>query len=56
MVAPVYAVLRTAWGQKHEEVGEILKANGFDPLRIDTVVMTHMHGDHAGGLPNFPNS
>ncbi len=39
-----------------EEVGEVLKAKGFDPLKIDTVVMTHMHGDHAGGLPNFPNS
>lgn len=39
-----------------EEVGEVLKAKGFDPLKIDTVVMTHMHGDHAGGLPTFPNS
>lgn len=39
-----------------EEVGEVLKSRGFDPLKIDTVVMTHMHGDHAGGVPNFPNS
>ncbi|QMT32127.1 N-acyl homoserine lactonase family protein [Alysiella filiformis] len=42
--------------KKHEEVGEVLKANGFDPLHIDTVVMTHMHGDHAGGIAHFPNS
>ncbi len=39
-----------------EEVGALLKAKGFDPLAVKTVVMTHMHGDHAGGLPNFPNS
>ncbi|NEN75424.1 N-acyl homoserine lactonase family protein [Pelistega sp. NLN82] len=39
-----------------EEVGALLKARGFDPLAIKMVVMTHMHGDHAGGIPNFPNS
>ncbi|MFB6349820.1 MBL fold metallo-hydrolase [Moraxella sp. ZJ142] len=39
-----------------EEVGEVLKAKGFDPLKIDTMVMTHMHGDHADGIGNFPNS
>lgn len=39
-----------------EEVGALLRSKGFDPLKIDTVVMTHMHGDHAGGIPNFPNS
>lgn len=39
-----------------EEVGALLKAKGFDPLAVKTVVMTHMHGDHAGGIPNFPNS
>lgn len=39
-----------------EEVGALLKAKGFDPLKVKTVVMTHMHGDHAGGIPNFPNS
>lgn len=39
-----------------EEVGALLKAKGFDPLAVKWVVMTHMHGDHAGGIPNFPNS
>ena len=39
-----------------EEVGALLKARGFDPAAVRWVVMTHMHGDHAGGIPNFPNS
>lgn len=40
----------------HEEVGACLKAKGFNPLDVKWVVMTHMHGDHAGGLHHFPNS
>ncbi|WP_244153143.1 N-acyl homoserine lactonase family protein [Rodentibacter genomosp. 1] len=40
----------------NEEVGVLLRSKGFDPLQVKTVVMTHMHGDHAGGLPNFPNA
>lgn len=38
-----------------------LKAAGYAPDQVDVVVLTHMHGDHIGGLmtdgaPTFPNA
>lgn len=40
-----------------EEVGDQIRAHGLDPARdIGTVLMTHMHHDHAGGLHHFPHS
>ena len=28
-----------------------IKAHGLDPDRIDGIVLSHLHGDHFGGLP-----
>ncbi len=33
-----------------------LRALGTDPARIRTVVMTHLHADHAGAISEFPAS
>lgn len=28
-----------------------MKRQGFDPLTLDAVLLTHLHGDHFGGVP-----
>jgi glyoxylase-like metal-dependent hydrolase (beta-lactamase superfamily II) len=38
-----------------------LRAAGYAPEQVDEIYITHMHGDHIGGLtsgdkPNFPNA
>ena len=39
-----------------------MRAAGYDPAQVDTVLITHMHGDHVGGLDDsahqmvFPNA
>jgi glyoxylase-like metal-dependent hydrolase (beta-lactamase superfamily II) len=35
---------------------EGLKAIGVDPDKVEDVIITHMHYDHAGGLDLFPNA
>lgn len=35
---------------------EAVRALNIDPASIDTVIITHMHYDHAGGLDGFPNA
>jgi glyoxylase-like metal-dependent hydrolase (beta-lactamase superfamily II) len=36
--------------------GDGLKALGIDPATIETVIVSHMHYDHAGNLDLFPNA
>lgn len=38
------------------EPGRALAGMGVEPETIDTLIVTHLHYDHAGGLGQFPNS
>lgn len=44
------------WVEPEEEIGPQLRALGFSPDDVRTVVLTHFHTDHAGGLAHFPRS
>ena len=37
-------------------VSEGLKAVGIDPAGVSDVILSHMHYDHAGNIPLFPNA
>jgi N-acyl homoserine lactone hydrolase len=39
-----------------DEVGPQLRERGLSPDDVRWVVMTHLHGDHAGGIPHFRNA
>lgn len=33
-----------------------LRAAGYQPEQVDEILITHLHKDHAGGVPHFPNA
>lgn len=39
-----------------DEIGSQLHKLGLHPANVKTVVLTHLHTDHAGGLHHFPKS
>lgn len=38
-----------------EYIEELIKL-GVDPQKINTIIMSHLHWDHAWNLPHFPNA
>ena len=39
-----------------DELPVQLNRIGYSPEQIQTVIFTHLHGDHTGGLPHFPHA
>jgi N-acyl homoserine lactone hydrolase len=42
--------------EREEEIGPQLRTLGIGPRDVKTVILTHLHMDHDGGLAHFPNS
>lgn len=40
----------TVFGPSLGKLRDSLKASGYQPEQIDDILVTHMHGDHVGGL------
>jgi hydroxyacylglutathione hydrolase len=43
------ALVDAGFGPGTEEILELVRADGFDPADISTIVITHYHADHVGG-------
>jgi N-acyl homoserine lactone hydrolase len=43
--------MKPEWAVPHQ-----LRARGVDPADVKTIVMTHLHYDHASGLSQFPQA
>ena len=58
--------LRSIYAQERRTVADAIREVGRDPAGVSTVIVTHLHFDHAGGLtrlgdagaaiPTFPNA
>src|SRR5262245_50393197 len=44
------AIVDAGLGRQAERLLEHLRADGLDPARVTTILLTHAHGDHGGGL------
>jgi N-acyl homoserine lactone hydrolase len=53
---PFYGYGLREWVAPDEEIGPQLERLGIRPGDVRTVVLTHLHADHAGGLHHFPHN
>jgi N-acyl homoserine lactone hydrolase len=49
-------IIDTSTPDKREEILSGLEARGISPQEVDTVVLTHLHGDHTSNNDLFPNA
>ena len=53
---PYYKMAVKMRVRPEDEIGPQLRRLGFSPSDVSTVVLTHLHTDHAGGISHFPHA
>lgn len=52
----IYNALNPVTCQPGDELVSQLKADGLSPAEIGTIILSHLHPDHVGGLQDFPQA
>jgi len=53
---PYYRLALRMSVRPHQEIGSQLLSLGIQAGEVSKVLLTHLHTDHAGGIPHFPSS
>ncbi len=49
-------MIDTGFGSQKDKLLDILKNTGIKPESISDIYITHLHGDHVGGINDFPKA
>lgn len=52
----LYRLVTPVHLRERESLASQLRIDGIAPERIDWIVLSHLHGDHVGGLADFPHA
>ncbi len=52
----IYAMITKVFIEEQDEIKSQLIENGYSPLDVKHVIISHFHGDHIAGLKDFPNA
>jgi len=55
-LGPATALFLSVKAQAGDDAAAQLRARGIEPTRVTTIIATHLHNDHVGGLVDFPNA
>jgi len=55
-IGPSSTLFLSVRAAEGDDAASQLRARGIDPSRVSTIIATHLHNDHVGGLVDFPNA